>query len=144
MAKPPEDRMGDPNERADDKDLELSLRPRRFADFVGQRVAKEQLEIFVEAAKRRGDTLDHVLDAAQAQPAHRFAVRGRRRNRAANLPDDQPLGRFLLLGHAAPSSPLDARRARTCSSLRRLSSACIVALTTLCGLVEPSDFVRMS
>ena len=41
--------------------LELSLRPRRFADFVGQRAAKEQLEIFVQAAKNRGETLDHVL-----------------------------------------------------------------------------------
>jgi Holliday junction DNA helicase RuvB len=63
MPRKPQDRIGDPHERADDKDLELSLRPRRFADFVGQRVAKEQLEIFVEAAKRRGDTLDHVLIA---------------------------------------------------------------------------------
>ena len=63
MPKTPQDRIGDPNERADDQDLELSLRPRRFADFVGQRVAKEQLEIFVEAAKQRGDTLDHVLIA---------------------------------------------------------------------------------
>ena len=61
MPKKPQDRIGDPNERADDADLELGLRPRRFDDFVGQRVAKEQLEIFVEAAKQRGDTLDHVL-----------------------------------------------------------------------------------
>ena len=61
MARQPADRLGDPNERADDKDLELGLRPRRFSDFVGQRAAKEQLEIFVEAAKQRGDTLDHVL-----------------------------------------------------------------------------------
>jgi len=60
---PPVDRIGDPNERADDRDLELSIRPRRFDDFVGQRVAKEQLEIFVQAAKNRGDTLDHVLIA---------------------------------------------------------------------------------
>ena len=59
----PKDRIGDPNERADDRELELSLRPRRFADFVGQNVAKEQLEIFVQAAKNRGDTLDHVLIA---------------------------------------------------------------------------------
>ena len=57
------ERIGDPNERADDRDLELSLRPRRFADFVGQGVAKEQLEIFVQAARNRGDTLDHVLIA---------------------------------------------------------------------------------
>jgi Holliday junction DNA helicase RuvB len=54
-------RIGDPNERADDRDLELSLRPRRFHDFVGQSAAREQLEIFVQAAKNRGDTLDHVL-----------------------------------------------------------------------------------
>jgi holliday junction DNA helicase RuvB len=60
---PPVDRIGDPNERPDDRDLELSIRPRRFADFVGQRIAKEQLEIFVRAACNRGDTLDHVLIA---------------------------------------------------------------------------------
>ncbi len=55
------DRIGDPKQRADDADLELGLRPRRFDDFVGQQAAKEQLEIFVAAAKQRGDTLDHVL-----------------------------------------------------------------------------------
>jgi Holliday junction DNA helicase RuvB len=59
----PGERIGDPNERADDRDLEFSLRPRRFSDFVGQSVAKEQLEIFVQAARNRGDTLDHVLIA---------------------------------------------------------------------------------
>ena len=57
----PRTRLGDPQERPEEHDLELSLRPRRFADFVGQRAAKEQLEIFVQAAKNRGDTLDHVL-----------------------------------------------------------------------------------
>ena len=60
---PPVDRIGDPNEAADDRDLELGLRPRRFSDFVGQAAAKEQLEIFVQAARNRGDTLDHVLIA---------------------------------------------------------------------------------
>ncbi len=60
---PPVDRIGDPNEAADDRDLELGLRPRRFSDFVGQGAAKEQLEIFVQAARNRGDTLDHVLIA---------------------------------------------------------------------------------
>ncbi len=60
---PPVDRIGDPNEAPDDRDLELGLRPRRFSDFVGQSAAKEQLEIFVQAARNRGDTLDHVLIA---------------------------------------------------------------------------------
>ena len=57
------DRLADPNERADEQDVEVSLRPRRFTEFVGQRIAKEQLEIFVQAARNRGDTLDHVLIA---------------------------------------------------------------------------------
>jgi len=56
-------RLADPEESADERDLEVSLRPRRFAEFVGQRAAKEQLEIFVQAAKNRGETLDHVLVA---------------------------------------------------------------------------------
>ena len=54
-------RIADPKESADDRDVELSLRPKRFADFVGQHNVKEQLEIFVQAAKNRGETLDHVL-----------------------------------------------------------------------------------
>jgi len=56
-------RLADPEESADERELEVSLRPRRFADFVGQPAAKEQLEIFVQAAKNRGETLDHVLVA---------------------------------------------------------------------------------
>jgi holliday junction DNA helicase RuvB len=44
-----------------DEEVERSLRPRRLADFVGQERAKEQLEIALEAARGRGDALDHVL-----------------------------------------------------------------------------------
>jgi holliday junction DNA helicase RuvB len=44
-----------------DEELETSLRPRRLDDFVGQERTKEQLEIALEAAKGRGDALDHVL-----------------------------------------------------------------------------------
>jgi Holliday junction DNA helicase RuvB len=54
-------RLGDPNERVEEHEIEISLRPRSFVEFVGQRSAKEQLEIFVQAARNRGDTLDHVL-----------------------------------------------------------------------------------
>ncbi len=63
MSRRPVERLADPNERVDEREAELTLRPKRFADFVGQGVAKEQLEIFVQAAKNRGDTLDHVLIA---------------------------------------------------------------------------------
>ena len=44
-----------------DDELETTLRPRRLADFVGQERTKEQLSIALEAAKARGEPLDHVL-----------------------------------------------------------------------------------
>jgi Holliday junction DNA helicase RuvB len=44
-----------------EEDFERSLRPRTLADFVGQERVKEQLEIALEAAKGRGEALDHVL-----------------------------------------------------------------------------------
>ena len=44
-----------------EEELERSLRPRSLADFVGQERVKEQLEIALEAARARGDALDHVL-----------------------------------------------------------------------------------
>lgn len=61
--------MSDENERivsatshrSDDEQFEASLRPERFTDFVGQESIKENLGVFVEAARKRGDALDHVL-----------------------------------------------------------------------------------
>ncbi len=44
-----------------DRELDLTLRPRRFADFIGQTKVRERLELFVAAARGRGDPLDHVL-----------------------------------------------------------------------------------
>ncbi|HMW17863.1 MAG TPA: Holliday junction branch migration DNA helicase RuvB [Accumulibacter sp.] len=41
--------------------IERALRPRRLVDYVGQAKIREQLAIFIEAAKRRKETLDHVL-----------------------------------------------------------------------------------
>ena len=46
-----------PNEEA----IERALRPKRLADYVGQAKAREQLEIFIGAARARGEALDHVL-----------------------------------------------------------------------------------
>ena len=45
----------------EEDELERSLRPRRLEDFVGQESVKEQLAIALEAAKARGEALDHVL-----------------------------------------------------------------------------------
>src|SRR6478672_10089664 len=48
-------------ERGEDDTLEASLRPRRLAEFVGQAQARENLSIFIQAARERGEALDHVL-----------------------------------------------------------------------------------
>lgn len=45
----------------EERGLELRLRPGRFADFIGQGRVKEHLQIAVEAARARGEALDHVL-----------------------------------------------------------------------------------
>lgn len=47
--------------QAEEDELERSLRPRRLADFVGQERVKEQLAIALQAARSRGEALDHVL-----------------------------------------------------------------------------------
>ena len=43
------------------EDLDAALRPKTLDEFVGQQAARENLRIFIEAAKSRGDPLDHVL-----------------------------------------------------------------------------------
>ncbi len=43
------------------EDLDAALRPKTLDEFVGQRAARENLRVFIEAAKGRGDALDHVL-----------------------------------------------------------------------------------
>ncbi len=42
-------------------DSETSLRPRTFADYIGQKKVKENMQIFIEAAKKRNESLDHCL-----------------------------------------------------------------------------------
>jgi holliday junction DNA helicase RuvB len=53
------DRILSPARRVDDVDA--ALRPKTLDEFVGQRAARENLRVFIEAAKARGDALDHVL-----------------------------------------------------------------------------------
>ncbi|MDN3510320.1 MAG: Holliday junction branch migration DNA helicase RuvB [Candidatus Jettenia sp. CY-1] len=45
----------------EDKNLDLTLRPKRFNDFIGQDRIKENLRIYIEAARKRGEFLDHIL-----------------------------------------------------------------------------------
>jgi Holliday junction DNA helicase RuvB len=51
----------DPQATPEERLTELGLRPRTLEEFVGQERVKENLSVFVEAARRRGDALDHVL-----------------------------------------------------------------------------------
>lgn len=54
-------RIIEPEQNDDDAQLDRSLRPVRFEDFVGQDRIKDNLRVFIEAAKGRGESLDHVL-----------------------------------------------------------------------------------
>jgi Holliday junction DNA helicase RuvB len=54
-------KVHDARAEAPDEELERSLRPAALADFVNQRQVTDQLAIFIEAAKKRGEALDHVL-----------------------------------------------------------------------------------
>jgi len=55
------ERIITPDQSGDDDNFEASLRPRRLLDYIGQSKAKENLQIFIEAARSRQETLDHVL-----------------------------------------------------------------------------------
>src|SRR3954470_11143238 len=50
-----------PNKLTEDAPIERSLRPRRLAEYIGQERVKETLQIFIDAARQRGEPLDHVL-----------------------------------------------------------------------------------
>jgi Holliday junction DNA helicase RuvB len=54
-------RLADPAAFGEDLQEEPRLRPSRLDDFVGQTALKEQLRIMIEAARRRGEAMDHVL-----------------------------------------------------------------------------------
>ena len=56
-----ENRIMTPGFTESDHDIEISLRPKTLNEYIGQEKAKENLKIYIEAAKNRGDTLDHVL-----------------------------------------------------------------------------------
>jgi holliday junction DNA helicase RuvB len=55
------ERLHEPGVLPTEEELERSLRPKRLEDFVGQAAVKEQLGVFIQAARGRGEALDHVL-----------------------------------------------------------------------------------
>ncbi|MBI3071448.1 MAG: Holliday junction branch migration DNA helicase RuvB [Deltaproteobacteria bacterium] len=55
------DRLVAPGAATDDELVDATLRPRSFREYVGQHAVTDNLKVFVEAAKRRSEALDHVL-----------------------------------------------------------------------------------
>ena len=56
-----EERLVNPRLQVDDLGLEVGLRPRSLADFVGQEELRRNLEIALTAARNRGEAVDHIL-----------------------------------------------------------------------------------
>ncbi len=56
-----ESRMMDTSYTSADRDVELSLRPKTLDEYIGQTRAKENLRVYIDAARTRGEMLDHVL-----------------------------------------------------------------------------------
>ena len=56
-----ENRIMNTSYHAEDSDVEVSLRPKSLDEYIGQEKVKENLKIYIEAAKKRNDPLDHVL-----------------------------------------------------------------------------------
>ena len=54
-------RIIETNFTPEDSKVEETLRPQLLDDYIGQQKAKENMKVFIEAAKQRGDSLDHVL-----------------------------------------------------------------------------------
>src|ERR1700726_5351350 len=55
------ERLIDSHLQKEERLIENSIRPRRLADYIGQTVVREQMEIFIQAAQHRREALDHVL-----------------------------------------------------------------------------------
>ena len=56
-----EDRLISAAETEDDGFFDVSLRPKILTEYVGQSKVKENLKVFISAARSRGESLDHVL-----------------------------------------------------------------------------------
>lgn len=56
-----EERIVDPKEKSEEKILDLTLRPRTLKEYIGQEKIKDNLQIFMSAAKKRNEPIEHVL-----------------------------------------------------------------------------------
>ena len=56
-----DERVVDPNKEVNEEEIELSLRPQKLTEYIGQNEAKEMLDVYIKAALKRNEALDHVL-----------------------------------------------------------------------------------
>ena len=56
-----ENRVVNPNESSEDRPVEISLRPKEMSDYIGQEKIKDNIRITIEAAKKRGESIEHML-----------------------------------------------------------------------------------
>jgi Holliday junction DNA helicase RuvB len=56
-----DERLTSTNQHGEDEGVELSLRPKKLEEYIGQKTATENLKVFIEAAQMRHEPLDHVL-----------------------------------------------------------------------------------
>jgi len=61
MTEEPLERLVTPREGSEDEVVDRAIRPRRLQDYIGQKPMREQMEIFIKAARARAEPLDHVL-----------------------------------------------------------------------------------
>ena len=61
MSEQSSSRAVSPNSSRDDALLDASIRPKRMDEYLGQKPVRDQLSIYIEAAKRRSEHMDHVL-----------------------------------------------------------------------------------
>ena len=122
------DRLVAPTHREEDE-LETSLRPKRLSEFVGQAQARANISVFIEAAKSRGEPLDHVLFSGPP---------GLGKTTLAQI-----VSRELGVGFRSTSGPVLARAGDLAALLTNLEPR-DVSLSCICGYLALPICMRSS